>query len=372
MSDRMSNVEIEDVISSIRKLVEQDEPADLASADEGERLVLGQSQLVDEVEAKAPKADGKAKVSNGAKPEPAAEPETVAAGAGPLKLGEAIRPKPAEKIRAEAAAKAGAAATAGAAPKPAEPVAPPEPAAAAEPVAPPEPAAPEVEVPKSEPELSSEAEEAKADAADEDFDPVIDGHAEELVDWEPAEGVPGHAFGQGESEVEDADLAEVEEPAPPKAEVLMFSKAARNKIRSKEPPPDPRPAETEEKLKAAEAKAKPAPEPAATAPEEKADKAPEPAAASTAEPDEAKPAKAAEPEPTEDETAIGAGDEAAGDKADVSPGVAALLEHPELRAVVAEILREELKGPLGERITRNVRKMVRREIANALSGLDID
>jgi hypothetical protein len=54
------------------------------------------------------------------------------------------------------------------------------------------------------------------------------------------------------------------------------------------------------------------------------------------------------------------------------PDVESLLDEAELRALVAEVLREELKGPLGERITRNVRKLVRREIAQALSSMDID
>jgi hypothetical protein len=54
------------------------------------------------------------------------------------------------------------------------------------------------------------------------------------------------------------------------------------------------------------------------------------------------------------------------------PDAEALLDEKELRALVAEVLREELKGPLGERITRNVRKLVRREIAQALSNLDTD
>lgn len=55
-----------------------------------------------------------------------------------------------------------------------------------------------------------------------------------------------------------------------------------------------------------------------------------------------------------------------------SPDLDALLDENELRELVAEVLREELKGPLGERITRNVRKLVRREIAQALSSLDVD
>lgn len=37
-----------------------------------------------------------------------------------------------------------------------------------------------------------------------------------------------------------------------------------------------------------------------------------------------------------------------------------------LRKLVSEMLREELQGELGERITRNVRKLIRREIELAL------
>ena len=36
------------------------------------------------------------------------------------------------------------------------------------------------------------------------------------------------------------------------------------------------------------------------------------------------------------------------------------------REMVAQVIREELQGTLGERITRNVRKLVRREINRAL------
>ncbi len=41
-----------------------------------------------------------------------------------------------------------------------------------------------------------------------------------------------------------------------------------------------------------------------------------------------------------------------------------------LRDLVTEILRQELQGPLGERITRNVRKLVRSEIQRALNARD--
>ena len=44
-----------------------------------------------------------------------------------------------------------------------------------------------------------------------------------------------------------------------------------------------------------------------------------------------------------------------------------LVDEEVLRRVVADIVKDELQGRLGERITRNVRKMVRREIEKALS-----
>lgn len=48
------------------------------------------------------------------------------------------------------------------------------------------------------------------------------------------------------------------------------------------------------------------------------------------------------------------------------------LDEEALRALVSEVVREELTGPLGERITRNVRKLVRREIYRILSSQDFD
>lgn len=43
-----------------------------------------------------------------------------------------------------------------------------------------------------------------------------------------------------------------------------------------------------------------------------------------------------------------------------------------LREIVSEIVREELQGVLGQRITRNVRKMVRREIRMALAAEELE
>ncbi|MFY0595670.1 MAG: hypothetical protein JXQ85_04485 [Cognatishimia sp.] len=45
-----------------------------------------------------------------------------------------------------------------------------------------------------------------------------------------------------------------------------------------------------------------------------------------------------------------------------------VLDEEMLRELVGEIVRQELQGPLGERITRNVRKLVRREINRALTA----
>lgn len=50
----------------------------------------------------------------------------------------------------------------------------------------------------------------------------------------------------------------------------------------------------------------------------------------------------------------------------------AVIDEETLRDMVAEIVRQELQGALGERITRNVRKLVRREIMRAISIRDFE
>ncbi|MFT7594460.1 MAG: hypothetical protein ACI8R4_001781 [Paracoccaceae bacterium] len=50
----------------------------------------------------------------------------------------------------------------------------------------------------------------------------------------------------------------------------------------------------------------------------------------------------------------------------------AILDEESLRELVADIVRQELQGALGERITRNVRKLVRREIHRALTSQELD
>ncbi len=48
------------------------------------------------------------------------------------------------------------------------------------------------------------------------------------------------------------------------------------------------------------------------------------------------------------------------------------LDEAVLRDMVADIVRQELQGALGERITRNVRKLVRREIHRALAAHELE
>ena len=49
-----------------------------------------------------------------------------------------------------------------------------------------------------------------------------------------------------------------------------------------------------------------------------------------------------------------------------------ILDEETLREMVSEMVREELQGELGDRITRNVRKLVRREIQRALASREFE
>ena len=60
------------------------------------------------------------------------------------------------------------------------------------------------------------------------------------------------------------------------------------------------------------------------------------------------------------------------DSADVFAADEAVLDEEALRELVGDIVRQELQGGLGERITRNVRKLVRREIQRALTEQNLD
>ncbi|OIQ46048.1 MAG: hypothetical protein BM558_01035 [Roseobacter sp. MedPE-SW] len=63
--------------------------------------------------------------------------------------------------------------------------------------------------------------------------------------------------------------------------------------------------------------------------------------------------------------------EAALEALDAGGSEESYLDEDSLRELVADIVRSELQGALGERITRNVRKLVRREIQRALAAQDL-
>lgn len=71
-------------------------------------------------------------------------------------------------------------------------------------------------------------------------------------------------------------------------------------------------------------------------------------------------------DPWEDDEEEGAIDEAALAAALNDEESPALIDEARLVELVSEVVRQELRGALGERITQNVRKLVRREIARAL------
>ena len=49
-----------------------------------------------------------------------------------------------------------------------------------------------------------------------------------------------------------------------------------------------------------------------------------------------------------------------------------ILDEDTLREIIVDVVREELQGVLGQRITRNVRKMVRREVRLAMAAEDLE
>lgn len=53
-------------------------------------------------------------------------------------------------------------------------------------------------------------------------------------------------------------------------------------------------------------------------------------------------------------------------------GTDGIIDEELLRALVIDVIRQELQGQMGEKITRNVRKMVRREIFRVLASQDVD
>ncbi len=60
------------------------------------------------------------------------------------------------------------------------------------------------------------------------------------------------------------------------------------------------------------------------------------------------------------------------DPADAAAQPAPVLDEESLRRMINAIIREELDGELGDKITRNLRKIVRRELAEVLDEIKAD
>ena len=86
----------------------------------------------------------------------------------------------------------------------------------------------------------------------------------------------------------------------------------------------------------------------------------------------------AEPTPEPATATFRSAQRGAGDVPDVPRGPAPAIredgsvDEEALRQLVAAVVREELRGQFGERITRGIRRMVRREIEKALTARDLD
>ena len=86
------------------------------------------------------------------------------------------------------------------------------------------------------------------------------------------------------------------------------------------------------------------------------------------------------PEPTEAKAETATVEQPAQAEAEARPAsptgeavaaLAALPDEEAMRLLIGRMIRAELQGELGERITRNVRKLVRREIKSALASKDL-
>ncbi len=80
--------------------------------------------------------------------------------------------------------------------------------------------------------------------------------------------------------------------------------------------------------------------------------------------------EATDDEPADERSLDGSADEEAREFDFLSDDT--LIDEDMLREMVSDIVRQELQGALGERITRNVRKLVRREIHRALMAQELE
>ncbi len=296
MSDPMSNHEIEDVLSSIRRLVTQESPAPAPTkapakprAEPG-KLVLTPAFRVPDTPPEPARSDAAASASSTA---PQDSPDNAATGidaTGVVASGletsvSIVTPEDAETAKPEEAA---------AQPAP---------------------------TPPAEPEAAT-AKPAEAPTLEQMIEALETAIMKDPGPFEPDAG-------------EEAPVATAPKPQPP----VMDAPAALQPERPGDAPEEAFAPDTAENTAAAG--------PAPAEPDSARPFAPTPV---TQDPDEAGPVEA-EPPLLEDDSIV--------------------LDEAALRELVADILREELQGVLGQRITRNVRKLVRAEIARALASRDL-
>ncbi|MGR3433711.1 MAG: hypothetical protein ACU0CO_02285 [Shimia sp.] len=340
MSDAMTNAGLEDVLSSIRRLVAEERPAPEASERPAARPAAPSAQAAEaggkdgEVRPEALVLTQDARVAQAA-PDPT--------------------PVPAPEARPEAAREAVPATTRPEAPK-AEPQ--PTPSSPAAPASQPTPAA-RAAAPKAAPSDVARNAKAELERAIAELEALLSRQDDTSTDTPPTEAQAE----EGPADLDwDAPVGEAK-PGPIPTRPAEAAPTAEAPFVEAEPEaedidPTPHPA-LQQRARHDWGRR------TAAAVAEVIDADPTP---------EAKPARPATPQ--DRDAASKADTQEAGVDEPVAPmGLpeddAVDLDEGALRDLVAEIVRSELQGELGERITRNVRKLVRREIHRAMASKDL-
>ena len=342
MSDPVTNVEIEDVLSSIRRLVSTGERSQDAAAedvDKGtDKLVLTPALRVPESETKPAAEPALEQASE----EHAAEEHAAEEHTGEYASDNADTSDPAhvEEHTGEAPHEEGA----------------------VEATAEPDDGSPEQDAWSADDEG-----EDTSGHAEPDHEPASDPAPEDAA--EPAGEAPSQDHSASDDPFEDQEEPPVsDEPAAQDSELIArvaeFEDAVAARDDNWEPDVDDR--EDDNAAQPMEALTW---EDADTGPEEVRDVSPteglDPFELEDDSADLSAPAADLPPDPAPEVNAFTSDGDPLGDEA-------AILDEEALRDLVTEIVRQELQGSLGERITRNVRKLVRREIHRALATKELE
>ena len=348
MSDPVTNVEIEDVLTSIRRLVAEGEKSRVRRVDgpseapvRPDRLVLTPALRVDPGETESDPAEAAPDV------QPVAETPTALDDADGVAF---------DRDRLEQSA------------------------------IPFDRARLEATIAELEAAVTAQAEDWEPDGSETDTEPTwaragfpSDQPVEDAIEIAEDSSFDAELLADADEATDDSpEIAAVAEAAP-EPEPLQLGEAAAVFASARArvglvTPPRPEPVRTPEPAAA------PEPEAAIAAPEPQADMAGDDAPLNEMPVDEPAPAAMRfhhTPDRSQDEDADYGDDLRELDDDPVADIEAflekeTLMDEAALRQMVLEIVREELQGRLGERITRNVRKLVRREIHRVLTSQDLD